>query len=517
PNVSLVSPSLRPQQTVRSNLSWNSSILDARLSTTIEGTYSINLHQQRTVDLNFEPTVRFALPDEAGRPVYVQTASIVAGTGAIASGDARVSQAFSHVSEVRSDLQSRTEQLSVSLRPIPRAPSAFTWTGTYTYSHIREEYSGFSSTAGDPTAIAWGTASQGPHQLSYGFTYAMLNTVRLSWNGSFRSGNAFTPQVAGDINGDGYANDRAFVFDPAHTADTAVAAAMRQLLQGTTAGARECLLKQLGRIADRNSCRAPWSTTGNVAFTLDRVKFHMPQRATIQFSLSNPIGAADLVVNGSGHLKGWGQSQFPDPTLLYVRGFDPVNQRFLYLVNARFGAPRQQVLTLSQPVTLTASVKVDLGPTREQQYMLQYLGYGRTTPGNKYPDVLFRSLGSSSILNPMVTILRQEDSLRLTSLQADSIASMNRDYNYRVDSLWTPVTRYLAALPNTFDKAEAYDRFLTARHAQIDLMARIGPLLDQLLTDEQRRKLPAAVTNVLDPRYLDSIRNGTGTYVGPGS
>jgi hypothetical protein len=41
----------------------------------------------------------------------------------------------------------------------------------------------------------------------------------------------------------------------------------------------------------------------------------------------------------------------------------------------------------------------------------------------------------------------------------------------------------------------------------------IGPLHD-LLTAEQRRKLPQLVVNVLDPRYLVSIRDGTSLYVG---
>jgi len=35
----------------------------------------------------------------------------------------------------------------------------------------------------------------------------------------FTSGTPFTPLVASDINGDGYANDRAFIANPATTAD----------------------------------------------------------------------------------------------------------------------------------------------------------------------------------------------------------------------------------------------------------------------------------------------------------
>jgi hypothetical protein len=37
-----------------------------------------------------------------------------------------------------------------------------------------------------------------------------------------------------------------------------------------------------------------------------------------------------------------------------------------------------------------------------------------------------------------------------------------------------------------------------------------------LLTPAQRRRLPAQVLNMLDRRYLVSIRNGSGTYVGGG-
>jgi hypothetical protein len=52
-----------------------------------------------------------------------------------------------------------------------------------------------------------------------------------------------------------------------------------------------------------------------------------------------------------------------------------------------------------------------------------------------------------------------------------------------------------------------------ARRAQIDLLLKaVGPVRD-LLTPEQRRKLPQSVINALDPRYLISVRNGTGMYV----
>jgi hypothetical protein len=240
----------------------------------------------------------------------------------------------------------------------------------------------------------------------------------------------------------------------------------------------------------------------------------MPQRASISFSISNPLGAADLLLNGSGDLRGWGQNISPDQSLLYVRGFDPDTRRYSYEVNQRFGAVRPQFLVLRNPATLTASVKYDLGPMRERQNLRRQLNSGRTQPGTRLPEQVFRSLGSAGIPNPMATILRQQDSLRLTSKQADSIAAMNRRYTYRTDSIWVPVARYMASLPTRFDDDLVYDRYLQARHAQIDMLIRIVPTIRELLTAEQRRKLPGQITNILDPRYLVSVRNGTGLYVG---
>jgi hypothetical protein len=512
PNVTLFGEDYRPSRTIRSNLSWNGSALDGRFSIGVDGTWSLNLNQQRSLDLNFDSTQRFTLADE-GRPVFVEPSGIVPSTGTIASRAARLSADFARVTELRSDLRSRTGQLSVRLSPIQRTPTTFGWSASYTFSHIREQVSGFTSTAGDPLLVEWAPSGQGPHQISYTLRYNFFNTVQVSWNGSFRSGNAFTPFVAGDVNGDGYSNDRAFIYDPASAADPTLAAGMRSLLETAPEATRRCLEKQLGRLAERNSCRGPWSSSASLNLTLDRAKFRMPQRGSISFSLSNPLGALDLLVNGSGDLKGWGQTPSPDASLLYVRGFDPATRRYRYEVNERFGATRPQFSTLRSPVTLTASVRIDLGPTRERQNLSQQLSQGRTAAGARFPETLFRSSATGTVLNPMTTILRTQDTLQLSPLQADSIASMNRRYMYQADSIWAPVSRYLAALPNEFEEDAAYDRYLSAREAQVDLLGRIVPAIRALLTEEQRRKLPAQVNSLLDPRYLALIRGGTGMYV----
>src|SRR5439155_8581360 len=178
--------------------------------------------------------------------------------------------------------------------------------------------------------------------------------LRVSWCGQFRSGMPFTPMVASDINGDGYANDRAFVFDPANPqTDPTVAAAMQELLTSGSSSARDCLSKQRGGIAGRFSCEGPWTSSATMSFAFNPLKVRMPQRATLSFQLSNPLAAADLLLHGSNNTRGWGQTPLPDPSLLYVRGFDPNSNRFIYDVNNRFGSTNPAFNPIRAPVTLT--------------------------------------------------------------------------------------------------------------------------------------------------------------------
>jgi hypothetical protein len=513
PNVTLFAKNWTAPRSVRSNLNWSGPVLANRFNLSVDGTYSLNLNQQGFVDRNFAGTQRFALADEGNRPVFVQPSSIVPATGAIASADARVSPLFQRVTEQRSDLRSESKQLSLNVSPLSFS-SKLSWSLSYTLQDVREKYNGFQSTAGDPFAQAWSTSAFSPrHQFTYNVGYNFFDVVRLSWFGNVRSGTRFTPQIAGDVNGDGYSNDRAFVFDPTRAADPAVAQGMQQLLASGSGIAQECLKSQLGAVAARNSCTGPWSHLANMSISFNPLKVRMPQRAVLSFSVSNPLGLADRVLHGEDNLRGWGQMTFVDPALLYVRGFDAATRRYKYEVNQRFGATNPQFQTFRQPVTVTAMLRFDLGPTRERQNLTQMLDRGRKTghDGNKMPGEMLRLMYGTNggIMNPIEQVLRQADTLKLTAPQADSVATLNRYYKIRLDSIWSPVAKFLGELPNEYDQGEAYSRYITARRASVDLLVKLSPEIKGLLTAEQRRKLPAFIASYLDPRYLASIRSGT--------
>jgi hypothetical protein len=510
PNVTLFDKDYQSQKSLRSNLSWSGAILSNRFNTTVEATYSRNMNQSSTLDLNFNPEVRFMLPDEDGRPVFVQPTSIVPATGSIASGAGRKSDLFSRVTMQMSDLRSESKQLSIRLSPLS-FNTRLSWGTSYVLSDVTDQFRGFSSTIGNPLDIESGrSAFNSRHQISYNFGYNFFDVMRVTWNGSLRSGVPYTPTIVGDVNGDGYSNDRAYIYDPANTADAALAAQMQQLIDNSTGSARDCLLRQLGQLAGRASCTGPWTQSSNLSISFNPVKVRMPQRMNIQFQISNPLGAADLMFNGYDDMRGWGQIRQPEQQLLYVRGFDPVTQRYKYEVNQRFGNTMPALTATRNPVRVTAMIRMDLGPSREWQNLSMQLDRGRTLRGQKAPEAMLKAMyGTGGIPNPIAQILRQADTLKLNGMQADSLATMNRTYVIRLDSIWSPVAKHFASLPDNYDRKDVQDRYVAARKASVDLMIKLSPVIKQLLTQDQLRKIPSFIASYLDPRYLAMIRSGS--------
>ena len=95
-------------------------------------------------------------------------------------------------------------------------------------------------------------------------------------------------------------------------------------------------------------------------------------------------------------------------------------------------ARRTPVGASVSPVTLTAMMRFDIGPTREKQLLTQQLDRGRRATAYEAPEIISpRNLQQRRIANPLATILRQQDSLKLTRAQADSLATLNRTVHYQ--------------------------------------------------------------------------------------
>jgi hypothetical protein len=520
PNVNLYSQDFVSPRSVRGNLNWRGYPFNGRFSSSINFDGSYNINQSSNFDLNFNPDVagKFTLADEDNRPVYVKNTSIVPGSGLISSRDAKVSQNFNRVSELRSDLTSHSEAMTVTVSPYNWNYS-WRWNLTYRLASTRDQVRGFGggfsggNTAGDPRETQWGRGnSDSRHEFRVGFNYNFFGTVRVNWQQSFRSGTPYTPMISGDVNGDGYNNDRAFIFDPATASDPGVQAGMQTLLASAPDNARECLKSQLGNLATRGSCQSPWISGAQVSLFLDPVKLHLPHRMGLSVGISNPLGAVDMLLHGESKMHGWGQSPAPDQTLLNVKGFDPATNRYTYEVNQRFGSTSIQNTLARQPVRIQMQAQFDLGPTTERQLLTQQLDRGRAGAMAKAPKMneqMWKSQYSSGpVLNPLRQILAQADSMMLTRVQADSIASLNRWYTVRLDSVWTPIAKQFAEMPESYDQSEAYALYRQGREASVDLLMKVVPLVNNMLTSAQKRKL-GFMAQYMDTRYLAYVRSGT--------
>jgi hypothetical protein len=491
PPVALFAPNYAFYDSWRPALNVNYT-LTSYLRLGANATWAINRNVPGNYDLNFNPAPRFALSSEDNRPIYIAPTSIVPATGAETFADSRVSPDFAHVTEARSDLHSDVRTIGLTLNVSPTiilftGSSSVFWSASlsYTYNDAREQYLGFQSTAGDPREMAWSRGGIAKHvaTLSYNLQKGTVGSIALQ--ARMQSGTPFTPIVAGDVNGDGYNNDRAFVFAPSAGDTAATATGMAQLLRTAPSWARSCLEKQIGTIAGRNSCVGPWSfPLLNMTVSPDPYRFGFRNRGSVTLILTNLAAALDQALHGSNKLHGWGQSAFVDPTLLTVRGFDPTANRFAYTVNPLFGSTTQFRNTFRSPFVITLDVKLEVGPDRETQFLESLLRPRGSEGAALTVDQIKNRIARG--VNPIDQLLQQKDSVNLTKEQVDSVTRVSKRYAVRRDSIATAMAQYLVARHGEYGGEEVRDRWHAAGVASF--MGYIDGIraVVALLTPEQR-------------------------------
>jgi hypothetical protein len=514
PNVWLIDKDFAAQKSWRANLALNSFVVPKLVRFTLEGVYSINLHQQTALDLNFSPNARFALPGEADRPVFAQLTSIVPTSGAMTNHDSRMDASFGSVTALKTDLRSYSRQLIFTIFPAPGdALGRFTqWQAAYVLQRVTEESRGFGgTTAGDPLAIERTRGSLDfRHQVTVSFSTRVGSLFSVNTTGRVASATPFTPVVNGDINGDGFANDRAFVFNPA-SADSAVRAGMNALLANSASRVRSCLQRQLGAIAARNSCEGPWTATMNAVLILNPERLGMQNRVQLSLSLTNVPAGLDALLHGSSKLQGWGQSSASDPTLLYVRGFDPTSRQFRYEVNPRFGDTRVSQNGIRNPFLVTLEARVQLGRDFTRQAIDQTLSPGRTRPGDKLTMAQLKSRLLTAVYNPVRGLLQAKDSLSiLTNDQLRALTQLDRRVSAKEDSVVTPVAQYLASLPNTYNEPEVLKRVLAMSNALFEIVLDGMREARTIFMPEQINEFPPLLRSSFDIERLKAARPSAG-------
>jgi hypothetical protein len=261
------------------------------------------------------------------------------------------------------------------------------------------------------------------------------------------SGAPFTPLVASDVNGDGARNDRAFIFDPSQTADTAVANAMRRVLANSSSSVRDCLLGQIGSVAARNSCTGPWQPAFDIQLNIRPNVWGLDRRLTLSIVTTNLISGIDEVLHGENGAHGWGAVRLPDPTLLFVRGFDQSTNSYIYSVNERFGSTAASAAAFRVPFQIGFQGHFALGPDRTRDRLRAAFGGGR---GGRAGDQQTTGPGSASdfasrlgrgFTNPVTGIITLKDSLHLTPEQVAQLQPIAAQLDAKNDSIQAQIRK----------------------------------------------------------------------------
>jgi hypothetical protein len=332
-------------------------------------------------------------------------------------------------------------------------------------------------------------------------SYPFGPSLDLTAIGRLSSGSPFTPLVAADINGDGAANDQAIVLDPE------TSPGMAQLLETASSRTRDCLEQQISSVAARNSCLGPWE--GSLEFQLNyRPSFlGLSHRVSISLTTMNLLQGLDRLFHGGDNLKGWGMRAQPDQQLLYVTGFDPVQQQYQYAVNERFGATDPSRTAFQQPFQIGIQVRATFGPDRGRDALLAMRGAGRGMgggmeggmrggmgpgmggrPGGGITGGDFLERFRTLLVNPAELVLEQADSVDLSHEQITRLAELR-------DSLQVVNDSVGAALQTEIDEVGAGD--------PRQLMEQIRPRMQEAL--ENVRLSLEAVKAVLTKEQWDRL------------
>jgi carboxypeptidase family protein/TonB-dependent receptor-like protein/LTXXQ motif family protein len=478
PNVTLIDPDQQMPSSLRGDIGYRTR-LPFNLNANFRYTYSRGYGLWGYYDINLDEARSFMLAQE-NRPFFGDPQAIVTETGAASMVASRLFDEFGAVYDIRADRASTAHQLSAQVSGF--LPKRITMSANYTLGFARDNGSGsFASTltAGNPNIVEWATSNNDRrHTLNLTLGHAITTWAEVTAITRLSSGSPFTPRVDRDINGDGAANDRAFIFDPSISTDTAISYAIDRLLgrrptpvpvPGRIAS---CLESQLGQIADRNSCRNPWSYSLSLRASLRPNLPQVQRRLTISVDASNVLIGLDELIHGSKNMKGWGEAQSSDGRLLQVRGFDPVNG-FIYEVNEDFGQQRRGLSAQRNPFALRVSGRLALGGQAFQNNrgfgppiaLTTSTGGGPGGFGDGFgggrgdgfggggglgdlgpllranADANVDSLVALVLPNPTIAVLGMKDSLKLTEPQIEKVTALSVELQTQLEARRTTVAR----------------------------------------------------------------------------
>jgi hypothetical protein len=238
----------------------------------------------------------------------------------------------------------------------------------------------------------------------------------------------------------------------------------------------------------------------------------------------NLLRGIDDLVHGSANAHGWGLSLRPDPTLLYVTGFNPATESFTYAVNERFGATGSGANAIRSPFQIGIQARLTLGPDRTRQALdalrgdggrggraggggaggggFGLGGFGTETGGGRGfggPGGVGRSAFAGRLgallPNPAGEILALRDSLKLTDDQVTKLQVLRDSFATRVAAIADSLQQALAKAGPTAQPSAMLAIMRPSMAQGRSEMAKSLELAHALLTPEQWERVPDRIKN----------------------
>lgn len=259
------------------------------------------------------------------------------------------------------------------------------------------------------------------------------------------------------------------------------------------------------RVSARGRARSTSRSTGAPTF------FGLNGRLALSVVTVNFLRAVDEVLHGTAGAKGWGLNARPDPTLLYVTGFNPVTQQYAYQVNDRFGATAGSATAFRPPFQIGFQARFTLGPDRRRAALDAMRGRGGGGIGGGRPGAgpgaggfglrggdqgnLLARL-DSLLPNPAALVLAHRDTLDLTPEQANQIEAVREAFDDRQAERGERLMRLIAEQGDTPNAAQLMPLVQPIlQEARADIAA-VHAEVRGILTDAQWERLPDDVRNL---------------------
>ena len=494
-----------------------------RYNFSVDASVAYGISQVGSHDLNLDATPKFTLASEGGRPVFSAPTAIIPSTGATSITASRLHTEYGSVSEIIAQNRSLSTQVTVSTGGVTLR--GITVNGSYTFLRSRDQQNGFSTggggfggatTAGDPNVVQWGTSDlERRHSLLGTMTFPARAWLDITAIGRMTAGQRYTPIVSGDVNGDGSRNDRAFIFNPAVTTDTALSNGIARVIANAPGSVSSCLQSQLGTVATRNSCMGRWTPTLDIQLNMKPAAFGLARRLALQVQLQNALVGLDQLLHGD-NLRGWGQPAVPDRTLLFVRGFDPATRQFKYQVNEHFGVPSGSNSAFRVPFQIGLQGRLTVGQDPARQQIGRMFGTG--PDGKPLSKEQWKVRLARVVPNPFLSTLALDDSLKLalTPEQKVKLRSLSENVAVQADRIAEELADVLTSAGITPDPQVIGARMQGKTQEARKVAEQSVADLKAVLTAEQLAKLPENIKTVPPDRGLGGFGGGDGGGGGGG-